>query len=143
MSQVAEPMRDAVELALRLADHASRLIELRRRRGCLPRAGDGIQLRLVALLELLELVEPAAHVTQPPLFRFDCLTSLFERARGTLLLFDDRLESRHQSREPLLQAMNLDVVGLHREQRRYVWMHSASVRFCYLSVSEISSDFLS
>lgn len=128
MPEIGEPVGDAVELALRLADHAPRLIELRRSCRRFARAGHDVQLRLVALFELLELIESAAHVALSAFLGVHCLTSLIERASGTLLLFDDRLESRHQGRKTLLQAMNLDVVVLHREQRGNVWMHSASVR---------------
>src|SRR5438105_11293767 len=98
VAQIRESMRDAVELTLRLANHPPGLVELGRGGGRLARARDRIELRLVALFELAELIEPAPYVTLPSLFRVHCLTSLIERDRGPLLLLHDRVQPRHQCR---------------------------------------------
>src|SRR5437763_1710075 len=119
MTHVGEPMSDAVELALRLTNHLTRLIELCRGGCCLARARDGI--------ELLELIEPPTHVALPALLGVHRLTRLLHRNTRAFLLLEHRLQARHQGRETLFQPVDLDVVGLHSEQRRYVWMHSASV----------------
>src|SRR5205085_1783220 len=86
VAQIGQAMRDAVELPLCLADHLSRLIELRRRGRGFARARDGIQLRLIALLELAILIEPAAHVALTALLRVHRLTSPIERRRGAFTL---------------------------------------------------------
>jgi hypothetical protein len=124
VTEIAHTMIDVVELPLRLTDHLPRLVELRGGGGRLACGGHGVELGLIALLELSILVEPSPHVPLAPLFRLDCLTSLIERMHSALLLLDHGLEPRHERREPFLEGMDLDVVCLHREQRRYVWMHS-------------------
>ena len=95
VAQIGQAMRDAVELPLCLADHLSRLIQLRRGGRGFARARDGVQLRLVALLELAILIEPAAHLALTALLRVHRLTSPIERRRGAFLLFDDCVKPRH------------------------------------------------
>ena len=122
-AQVGQPRVERLDLALFIGDESFRLIDLRHRGGGFARRRHLIQQSLAAIPELAMLPQAVVDLALALLLRRDLLPGLPDRIHGLLPIVLERGEARRERVQPVLDAIHLDIVRLHVEQRGYVRFH--------------------